>query len=151
MKTFSEGVGSQKINHVAVWILVLIHQIIGAMWYSPYLFAGRWVELTGKTMKDFENAGITPYFVSIIGAIITIYTMAYLFKNLNVENFIKGLYYAFIFWFGFLFVEILTFNSFELRPIGLTLIDAGKSLITFLITGFVLGTWKKYNIASTEV
>ena len=140
---------SLKINHAAVWILVLIHQIIGAMWFSPFLFAEKWMQLVGKSMQDFESATITPYIVSIINAIVMNYAMAYLFKKLNVANFMTGMYYAFIFWFAFLFVEILTYNSFELRPVGLALIDGGKSLVTFLLSGFVLGTWKKYNTENT--
>lgn len=134
-----------KINHVAVWILVLLQQVIGAVWYSPYAFAGKWVELVGRSMGDFENAGLMPYFVSILSAIITTYIIAYLFKKLGVENFISGMFYAFIFWFGFLFTELTTFNSFELRPFGLTFIDAGKSLITFLVSGFILGMWTKHD------
>jgi len=62
----------------------------------------------------------------------------------------RGVYYAFIFWFAFLFVEILTYNAFELRPIGLALINSGKSLVTFLVSGFVLGTWKKYKREISE-
>ncbi len=140
-----------KINHAAVWVLVLIHQIIGAMWFSPFLFAEKWMQLMGKPMQDFENADITPYIFSIINAIILNYAMAYLFLKLNVENFMRGLYYAFIFWFAFLFVELLTFNAFELKPIGLTLIDSGKSLVTFLVSGFVLGTWKKFSSVTSDV
>jgi hypothetical protein len=102
-------------------------------------------------MQDFENADITPYIFSIINAIILNYAMAYLFLKLNVENFMRGLYYAFIFWFAFLFVELLTFNAFELKPIGLTLIDSGKSLVTFLVSGFVLGTWKKFSSVTSDV
>lgn len=140
-----------KINHVAVWILVLLHQIIGGMWYSQIAFAGKWTELMGKSMSDFENAGFTPFIFSIINAIIMVYSMAWLFKKLNVENFVNGMRYAFVFWLAFLFVELATFNSFELRPFGLTLIDAGKSLVTFLISGFVLGFWKKYDSVSETV
>ena len=136
---------SLKINHVAVWILVLVHQIIGGMWYSQIGFAGKWTELMGKSMSDFENAGITPFIFSIINAIIMVYSMAWLFKKLKVENFVNGIMYAFIFWFAFLFVELATFNAFELRPVGLTLIDAGKSMVTFLVSGFVLGMWRKHD------
>ena len=134
-----------KINHAAVLLVVLLSQIIGAMWFSPFLFAERWVMLTGKTMSDFANASMMPYVVSIISSIITTYAMAWLFKKLNVENFISGVFYAFIFWFAFLFVELETFNSFELRPYALTWINAGKSLITFVVSGFILGLWKKYD------
>ncbi|MEO8666119.1 MAG: DUF1761 domain-containing protein [Ignavibacteria bacterium] len=135
-----------KINHVAVWILVIVHQAIGAGWYSPVAFAGQWTELMGKSMSDFENAGFTPFIFSIINAIIMVYSMAWLFKKLNVENFISGMRYAFVFWLAFLFVELATFNSFEMRPFGLTLIDSGKSLVTFMVSGFALGLWKKYDV-----
>lgn len=134
-----------KINHVAVWILVLLHQLIGAVWYSPFAFAGKWVILIGRPMADFENASILPYFVSIVASVVMTYTMAFLFKKLGVENFLSGMFYSFIFWFGFLFVELSTFNSFELRPFGLTFIDTGKSLITFLVSGFILGMWTKHD------
>lgn len=96
-------------------------------------------------MADFENASILPYFVSIVASVVMTYTMAFLFKKLGVENFLSGMFYSFIFWFGFLFVELSTFNSFELRPFGLTFIDTGKSLITFLVSGFILGMWTKHD------
>lgn len=134
-----------KINHAAVLVIVLLSQIIGAMWFSPFLFAEKWVMLTGKSMSDFANASMTPYFVSIVSSIITTYAIAYLFKKLNVENFFTGMFYAFIFWFAFVLVELMTFNSFELRHYGLTWIDAGKSFVTFMVSGFILGIWKKYD------
>jgi len=139
-----------KINHAAVWILVMLHQVIGGIWYSPFLFGEKWTELIGKTMSDFSDAGMLPYVISIIASIITNYVMAYLFVKLGVDNFIKGLYYAFLFWMGFLFVETVTFYSFELKPIGLSLINSGKSLVTFLLSGFILGMWNKYDINTTE-
>lgn len=133
-----------KINHAAVFTIVLIQQVIGGMWYSPVLFAGPWIQLTGKTMADFENATFTPYVVSIVASIITTYIMAYLFKKLHVDNFLKGLFYALLLWLAFLFVEMMTFNSFEMRPVGLTLINSGKSFLTFIVSGFILGMWKKF-------
>ena len=139
---------SLKINQAAIWILVLLHQIIGGIWFSPFAFAERWMFLIGRSMSEFENASIVPYLVSIVGSVVTNYCMAYLFVKLQVENFAKGMYYAFIFWLGFLFVELMTFNSFELRALGLTLIDSGKSLVTFLVSGFLLGMWTKYDVAS---
>lgn len=140
---------SLKINYAAVLVLVLLHQIIGAIWYSPFGFAEKWMSLSGNSMSDFENASFAPYVVSIIASVITNFIMAYLFIKLDVRNFAKGIYYAFLFWLGFLFVELLTFNSFSLRPFGLTFIDAGKSLVTFLVSGFLLGMWTKYNEDTT--
>ncbi|MDZ4713113.1 MAG: hypothetical protein SGI89_12415 [bacterium] len=78
-----------KINHVAVWVLVLIHQVIGAIWFSPFAFAAKWVEYTGKSMADFSVATIAPYVISFVSAIITICITAWLFKKLHVENFMN--------------------------------------------------------------
>jgi hypothetical protein len=70
--------------------------------------------------------------------------MAYLFQALQVESLPQGLFYAFLFWSGFLFTELLTYNAFELRPLGLALINGSKSLTTFLISGATLALWRKY-------
>ncbi|MBD0327754.1 MAG: DUF1761 domain-containing protein [Pyrinomonadaceae bacterium] len=133
-----------KINHLAVWVLVVVHQLIGALWYSPLLFANRWAALAQLTAADFESSSSLPYFISLVGALILIYVMAYIFKTLRVQSLPQGLLFGFLFWLGFLFTELLTYNAFELRPLGLALINGSKSLVTFLVTGATLGAWRKY-------
>ena len=136
--------GNQKINHVAVWILVVFHQIVALLWYAPFLFGMKWMELLNKTAEDFSASSPLNYIVTIITALAMTYLLAWLFKELKINTPLRGLFYSFIFALGFFFLEMLTVGMISLRHFGLTLIDGGMYLVNFLIAGIVLGAWKKY-------
>ena len=57
-----------------------------------------------------------------------------------------GIRIALFCWFAFLFAEFATialFSAFETNPWPLLLIDMGRPLIAWSITGVVLGAWRK--------
>ncbi len=136
--------GNQKINHIAVWILVVFHQIVALLWYAPFLFGNKRIELLNKTAEDFSAFSPLNYIVTIITALAMTYLLAWIFKELKINTPLRGLFYAFIFALGFFFLEMLTVGMISLRPFGLTLIDGGMYLVNFIIAGIVLGAWKKY-------
>lgn len=131
------------VNHVAVWLLAILHQVIAFVWYSPLLFSDKWVKLTGHSEADFANPSPLPFLISFVGAVVLCYVMAWLFSRLFVRTASRGLALSLIFWAGFLFFELVTFNAFELKPYELALINAGKSLVTFAVSGLVLGIWQQ--------
>ena len=139
--------GNQKINHVAVWILVVFHQIVAILWYSKFLFGTKWMALLNKTDADFVASSPLNYIIAIITALGMTYLLAWLFKELKINTPLRGLFYAAIFAIGFLVLEMLTVGFFSLKPFGLTLIDGGMYFVNFLIAGIVLGAWKKYETA----
>ena len=134
-----------RINHIAVWILVVVHQLVGFGWYA--IFGNIWLNLHAKTMTDIENPHeIAPYLVAIVASIFVNYALAVLLARLNVVNAAMGLKIALICWFAFLFVEYATismFSAFGTNPWPLILIDMGRPLIAFSISGLVLGGWRK--------
>ena len=132
-----------KLNHMAIWVVAILHQLVAAAWYSPVLFSAQWIEATGLKEENFTNASSLPFVISFVGAVVLCYGVAWLFARLHVQTASKGLQYALLFWVSFLFFELLTFNSFELRSYTLSFIDAGKSLVTFSLTGIILGAWLK--------
>jgi hypothetical protein len=107
------------------------------------------MSLLGKTPQQFENSGLMRYVVMFVSSAITIYTLAWLFKKLEVKSFYKGIFYALIIWFGFSFCETLYIDKNELRHYGLTWINAGRSLVTFAVSGFLLGLWNRFS--ETEI
>ncbi len=139
--------GPLKINHAAVWILIGFSFIVSLMWYSPYFFGNEWSRLLGKQMTDFNNAGVKPFIVSIMSSTVTIYLLAWVLKKLQAEGFIKGVFYSLVFWFGFVFCEGLETDQFEMRSYALTWINAGRTLVTFTVSGFLLGFWTKHHEA----
>ena len=142
--------GNQKLNHVAVWILVVFHQIVAIVWYAPFLFGNKWMELLNKTTEDFSASSPVKYIIAIITALAMTYLLAWLFKELKINTPLRGLFYGCIFCISLLILEMLTVGVFSLRPFGLTVIDGGMYLVNFLVAGIVLGAWKKYEIAPSD-
>jgi uncharacterized protein DUF1761 len=134
-----------KINHVAVWVLVVVHQLIGFGWYA--VFGNIWLNLHAKTMTDIENPHeVAPYLVAITASIFVNYALAWLIARLGATNAIAGLKIALVCWFCFLFVEydtISVFSAFGTNPWPLVFINMGRALLAFAISGLVLGAWRR--------
>ena len=134
-----------KINHLAVWILVVVHQLVGFGWYSA--FGEVWLNLNAKTMTDIERThSFVPYLIAIVASVFVNYALAWFMSRLNATNAAAGLKIALICWFAFLFVEYSTisaFSAFETNPWPLVFINMGRPFIAFAISGLVLGAWRK--------
>jgi hypothetical protein len=136
---------NNRINHLAVWILVVVYFLIGWGWYA--IFGEKWLNLHARTMTDIERAhNVGAYVLAFAASIVVNYTLAWLIARLNATNAIGGLKIALVCWFGFLFVEhatIAVFSAFETNPWPLILIDIGRPFVAFSISGVVLGAWRK--------
>ena len=136
---------STRINHLAVWVLVIVYQLVGWGWYA--IFGEKWLNLHARTMTDIDRThNWSAYVIAVIAAIVTNYALAFLLNRVNATNAMAGLKIALICWFGFLFVEYSTisvFSAFETNPWPLVLIDMGRPLISFALSGLVLGAWRK--------
>jgi hypothetical protein len=134
-----------RINHLAVWILVVVYFLIGWGWYA--VWGDTWLNLHAKTATDIErthNAGA--YVLAFVASIVVNYVLAALFARLNVTSAAMGLKVALLCWFAFLFVEYATisvFSAFETNPWPLVCIDMGRPLLGFAISGLVLGRWRR--------
>ncbi len=136
---------TQKINHLAVWLLVVMYQVIGAGWYGT--FAQQWMALTGLKESDFADPDPTPYIIAIVTAIIVNYGLAVLFIKLQVQLLVQGLKTAAFIWFAFQFADVATTNAFSLKSFELTLVDTGKTFVCFVVSGALLGAWIKFKKA----
>jgi hypothetical protein len=134
---------TNKINHLAVWILVIVHQLVGWGWYT--IFGEKWLNLHARTMTDIERThSVGAYVLAIVTAIIVNYALAWLIARVDATTAIAGLKVAMLCWFAFLFVEhatIAVFSSFETNQWPLILIDMGRPFVNFAISGLVLGAW----------
>src|SRR5438045_7344331 len=95
---------NNRINHIAVWILVVVYFLIGWGWYA--IWGDTWLNLHARTMTDIERThNVGAYVFAIVAAIIVNYALAWLIVRLNATNAIAGLKLALLCWFAFLFVE----------------------------------------------
>jgi hypothetical protein len=136
---------NNKINHLAVWILVVVYFLIGWGWYA--ILGEKWLNLHARTMTDIERThNVSAYLLAFIVSIFVDYALACLINRLNAKSGIAGLKIALVCWFAFLFVEYATicvFSAFETNPWPLVFIDMGRPLVGFAVSGLVLGAWRK--------
>ena len=136
---------NNKINHLAVWILVVVYFLIGWGWYA--ILGEKWLNLHARTMTDIERThDFVPYLVAIAASISVNYALAWLTSRLKATSAIAGLRIAIVCWFAFLFVEYSTisaFSAFETNPWPLVFINMGRPFLAFAISGIVLGAWRR--------
>jgi hypothetical protein len=134
-----------KINHLAVWILIVVYFLIGWGWYA--IFGEKWLSLHARTMTDIERThNVGAYALAFLTSVVVNYTLAMLLSQLNATSAFGGLKIALACWFAFVFMEystICVFSAFETNPWPLILIDMGRPFVAFAISGLVLGAWRK--------
>lgn len=137
---------SLRINHTAVWILAVLQQGVGAGWYG--IFRNRWMQLISKQALEFEQQSsfqaYFPYIISFLGAVLSCYVLAWLFKRLDIDNARDGILVAALIWLAFSFVQLAQTDLFSLRSIELSFINGGNSFVDAVLCGAMLGAWKKY-------
>jgi hypothetical protein len=134
-----------RINHLAVWVLVVVYFLIGWGWYA--IWGDTWLNLHAKTATDIERThNVSAYVFALFASIVVNYALAWLIGRFNATSAVAGLKIALVCWFAFVFVEYATicvFSAFETNPWPLICIDMGRPLIGFAISGVVLGAWRK--------
>ena len=136
----------KKINHLAVWILVVIDECIGGLWYR--VFSEPWTGYHGKLMTDVdtEGGGFAPLLVSIAAVVAINYTIAWLIGRFNLKSAGGGLRIALICWVAFFLMPYATieaFSAFGRNAAQIVLINGGHLLLTFALAGAVLGAWQR--------
>ena len=130
-----------KINHAAVWVIVVLGQVIPALWYG--IFAEQWMALNGFTEEEAMANGYSPYIVSIITSIAFGYMLSWVFVRMNVNTWMDGLKTGLIMGFPIAILGTMTMYMFSIRPYALTWIDGGGNLVVWVVSGIILGGWTK--------
>lgn len=133
---------NMQINHLAVFVCALMSLIIGALWWSPLLFAKAWQRENGLTderlkavnpLKNFGLAFILAYIIS--------YNLAFFIGAPGTTwqwGVIAGLL-AGVGWVATMFIIIAIF---EQRSLKYMLINCGYIIVYFGVIGFILGIWR---------
>jgi hypothetical protein len=133
-----------KINHLAVLTCVIIFFGLGFTWYGP-LFGTQWMTLAhidlDAARSDPPGAGV--WISNLIGTVIPLYILAWLFTKLNVTSGVQGAGIALLIVFGFHHLPSMVSNMFAQQPYGLAWITGGFEMAGMTISGFILGAWRK--------
>lgn len=133
----------QSVNLWAVLVCVVIGQVIPALWYGT--FSEQWMALNGFTMEQIKSAtSPVPYLASIVSTSFMAYTVAWVFTKIPVKSLTMGFLIGLLFGIVFVLFETIVKDMFSMRPLALSLINGGVSVIVYALTGAILGAWRKY-------
>lgn len=135
-----------NVNIVAVLVATILTFVLGAFWYSPVLFARRWMQAQGYTpekLEEMKKKGLTRAYVgSALGYLVMAYVVALFATYTNSATLAQGLWLGFLAWLGFAAPIGLTANLFSEKPIAAWVIDAGYQLAYLVIMGALLSVWR---------
>lgn len=130
------------VNYLAVLAAAVSAFVLGGLWYSPILFAKKWMAYTGHgdcdgaDAKAKGNAGLI-----FGGAFLLSLVAAYLFALIVPldADWQSGAIAGAVTGLGFAATSFGISYLFEQRPLGLWLINGGYHVLQFTLYGTVLG------------
>lgn len=132
----------QKINHPAVWVAIVLSQVIPVLWHRVFRFTPYYESLPERVDESLSTPAL--YIIGFLAAIVAMYLLEGLFIRLNVDSAQDGLVTGLIIGVVFNVFSLITIYSFSAHPIEIGLIDFGANALIFMAAGLVLGAWRKY-------
>ena len=129
------------INHIAVLVCAVMSLVIGAVWWSPQMFAKAWQTENGLTDEQLAKANPLKNFgLSFLLAYLMSYNLAFFLGAPGTTwqwGVAAGLLAAI--WAVGMFIIIALF---EQRSFRYSAINCGYMIVYFAVIGFILGIWR---------
>ena len=129
------------INHIAVLICAVMSLVIGAVWWSPILFADAWKKENGLTDEQIAKANpLKTFGVTFLLAWVMSYNLAF-FLGAPGTTWQWGVGAGLLasIWAITMYIII---SLFEQRSLKHILINSGYIAVYFAVIGFILGVWR---------
>ena len=136
-----------RINYPAVVASAVTYWVLGALWYSPLLFARPFIALKGWTPEELAAVQAASHSkeiaAALAGSLLLAYVLAHFVKFTGAETARAGARTGFWLWLGFVLTTGLETVLFEGRPFGLYLINNGYHLVGLCGMGALLAVWRR--------
>ncbi len=135
------------INYLAVLAAGVVIFLLGGLWYSPVLFAKKWIALQGRTEEQMraDAAGSSMpmmYVAAMICALLTAWVLAMFIGRHPVSSAVYGAHIGAVSWLGFAGPTSYATALFSGKSKKLWLIDSGYNLVSFILARALLGAWR---------
>jgi hypothetical protein len=134
----------QDINFLAVLVAAVAAFLLGAIWYSPLLFAKQWMQVHGYTpekLKAMQAQTKRAYAISFVSLLVMAAVMAMLIAIIHMSSVTAGIKLGVLCWVGFAATIGLMANMYSDKPLKAFLLDAGYQLVYFVAMGAILAAW----------
>jgi len=132
-------------NHLALLVSAVILWLLGAVWYSPVLFAKPWMALLGITpdkTKQKNAAMMAGMISSFVLDLVLSLVLAHVVYWSGAATYGWGVFIGFLIWLGFFAAPSLPQGIYEGRPFRLFAINQGYWLVGLMIVGAMLAVWR---------
>ncbi len=129
------------VNWIYLITGTLVTMILGALWYSPLLFAKPWMSSLGLRDGDVAESGVPAlpgYISATLYSLAITYILGFLTINLPVSGAPAALAVALGLWLVTSGLANLRIKYFEDRPWPLYFIDEGYALVAHLLLGLLV-------------
>jgi len=133
------------VNYLAVVVAAVAAWILGALWYSPALFARQWMaahNYSPERIEAMKKGMAKTYAISFLCFVVMAGVLAILVDRLGILGALGGVKLGAITWLGFAATIGLTANLYSDKPLAAFLIDAGYQLVYMVVMGVILAVWK---------
>jgi hypothetical protein len=137
------------INYPAVVVSAIVKFALGALWYSPALFANQWMQYTGVTQTMMNESNMALIFGgSFVLYLVQAYILARVVHDTNSRAAKDGVQTGFLVWLGFMATLLMQGALYERKSIVLWAINAGYELLSLMVMGLILAVWR--NVAAAQ-
>ncbi|MCF4098795.1 DUF1761 domain-containing protein [Maritalea mediterranea] len=132
------------LNWIAIIGAAIGMQILGALWWMPFMFGKPWMRAMGVTQHDLSLSGV-PTGLAYAGAfnanLLIAIGLAVLFALVSPAGLIMALLWAAGTWLAFALSVKTKTSLFEGRTLPIFLISEGQELAAFLLAGGILSVF----------
>lgn len=132
------------IDFLAVTVAAVVAFALGAVWYSPLLFAKQWMAFNGygpEHVKAMQANAKRTYGVSFVCQLVIATALALLLAITHITALSAGIKLALVCWLGFALSLGLIANVYSDKPLKAFLLDAGYQLVYFVAMALILVFW----------
>ncbi len=134
-----------ELNFLAVGAAALATFLLGALWYSPALFARAWMAAHGYShddLKRMQQSAARAYTISLVCYLFVAAALGVIVHYMNIRRIEQGLQLGLLAWFGFAAPLGLVAHALSEKRLAAWLIDAGYQLAYLLLMGVILTLWR---------
>jgi hypothetical protein len=131
----------QNLNWLAIVVAAISAFALGGLWYSPLLFAKRWMKESGVTEENAKNNNMLKVFgLSFILSLIAAFFLAMFIGPDQGAAF--GALAGFMSGLGWVFTFMGISYLFESKTLAHFLINSIYSVVSLTLMGFIIGVWQ---------
>lgn len=130
-----------QLNYLSVLFAAAAYIVLGAVWYSPKIFAKKMLQLNyirPEGRRDPSHLAL----VSILSSITCALILSYFINLSEASTAIAGMSIGILSGFGVMSTTVGVSMLFEERRVKLYFNDAGFHLTGFMIMGIILSLWR---------